>query len=68
MSVQAQYDASELITQREMVSAKITDELTARAEQFGIILDDISIVSKAVIILKYSSAYSNIQWRKVLKE
>jgi len=39
----AQYDASELITQREMVSAKITDELTARAEQFGIILDDISI-------------------------
>lgn len=39
----AQYDASELITQREIVSSKITDELTNRAAQFGIILDDISI-------------------------
>lgn len=42
-AVVAQYDASELITQREMVSHKITDDLTARAGQFGIILDDISI-------------------------
>lgn len=42
-AVVAQYDASELITQREMVSAKITDELTTRASQFGLILDDISI-------------------------
>lgn len=42
-AVVAQYDASELITQREMVSQKVTDDLTARAGQFGIILDDISI-------------------------
>jgi len=42
-SVVAQYDASELITQREMVSQKITDELTTRAGHFGILLDDISI-------------------------
>lgn len=42
-AVVAQYDASELITQREMVSAKITEELTNRASQFGLILDDISI-------------------------
>lgn len=39
----AQYDASELITQRELVSSKITEDLTNRSEQFGIILDDISI-------------------------
>lgn len=43
--VQAQYDAGELITQRESVSQKISDELTNRASQFGLILDDISIVS-----------------------
>jgi prohibitin 1 len=42
-AVVAQYDASELITQREMVSQKITDDLTMRADHFGIILDDISI-------------------------
>ena len=41
---QAQYDASELITQREMVSQKVTEELTARAAHFGLVLDDISIV------------------------
>lgn len=42
-AVVAQYDASELITQREMVSSKITEELTTRSAQFGLILDDISI-------------------------
>lgn len=42
-SVVAQYDASELITQREIVSQKICDELRVRAGQFGILLDDISI-------------------------
>jgi len=45
MVLQAQYDASELITYREMVSQKITDELTKRSAHFGLILDDISIVS-----------------------
>ena len=39
----AQFDAGELITQREVVSSTIDAELTKRAEQFGIILDDISI-------------------------
>merc|ERR1712165_266068 len=42
-AVVAQFDASELITQREMVSASVNKELTARAQQFGIVLDDISI-------------------------
>lgn len=42
-AVVAQFDAGELITQRELVSARVNSELTLRAEQFGIILDDISI-------------------------
>ncbi|KAK2190496.1 hypothetical protein NP493_78g04027 [Ridgeia piscesae] len=42
-AVVAQFDASELITQREVVSQKINEDLTNRASQFGLILDDISI-------------------------
>ncbi|GFS48214.1 prohibitin [Trichonephila inaurata madagascariensis] len=39
----AQFDASEMITQRELVSQKVSEELTERGAQFGLILDDISI-------------------------
>lgn len=42
-AVVAQFDASELITQRDLVSKKVNDYLTSRAEKFGVILDDISI-------------------------
>jgi len=42
-AVVAEFDAGELITQREMVSGRVHQELTARAGQFGLILDDISI-------------------------
>lgn len=42
-AVVAQFDASELITQRTMVSHEISKLLTERANQFGLILDDISI-------------------------
>ena len=42
--IQAQFDAGELITQRELVSQKVSEELTDRANQFGLILDDISLV------------------------
>jgi prohibitin 1 len=42
-AVVAQFDAGELITQREMVSQKVSEDLTERAAQFGVILDDISI-------------------------
>lgn len=42
-AVVAQFDAGELITQREIVSQKVSDSLTDRAGQFGLILDDISI-------------------------
>jgi len=42
-SVVAQYDAGELITQRELVSTKVREALTTRASDFNVILDDISI-------------------------
>lgn len=39
----AQFDAAELITQREVVSQRVSEELTERAAQFGLVLDDIAI-------------------------
>ena len=42
-AVVARFDAAELITQREIVSQTVSEELADRAKQFGIILDDISI-------------------------
>jgi len=42
-AVVAQFDASEMITQRELVSQRVSEELVERATQFGLILDDISI-------------------------
>ncbi|VBB32162.1 unnamed protein product [Acanthocheilonema viteae] len=42
-SVIAQFDAHEMITQRESVSHRVSLELSERAKQFGILLDDIAI-------------------------
>merc|ERR1712133_11433 len=42
-AVVAQFDAGELITQREKISRNVCEDLTARSAQFGLILDDISI-------------------------
>lgn len=42
-AVVAQFDASELITQREIVSAKIRDDLMKRAAEFNITLEDVSL-------------------------
>lgn len=39
----AQFDAAELITQREAVSQKICSDLTKRAAEFNIALEDVSI-------------------------
>uniref|UniRef100_A0AC34QER1 Band 7 domain-containing protein n=1 Tax=Panagrolaimus sp. JU765 TaxID=591449 RepID=A0AC34QER1_9BILA len=42
-AVVAQFDAHEMITQRESVSNRVSVELQKRAQQFGFLLDDISI-------------------------
>lgn len=42
-SVVAQYNASQLITQREAVSRKIRERLLQRATEFNLVFDDVSI-------------------------
>ncbi|KAF8912869.1 band 7 family-domain-containing protein [Gymnopilus junonius] len=42
-SIVAQFDAAELITQREVVSARIRADLLQRAEEFHLRLEDVSI-------------------------
>lgn len=42
-AIVAQFDAAELITQREVVSARIRQELARRANEFHIELEDVSI-------------------------
>ncbi|KAK9332976.1 band 7 family-domain-containing protein [Lipomyces starkeyi] len=42
-AIVAQFDAAELITQREIVSSRIRDELVKRANEFNIALEDVSI-------------------------
>jgi len=43
-AIVAQFDASELITQRELVSQRIRDDLMKRADEFNVVLEDVSIV------------------------
>lgn len=42
-AIVAQFDAAELITQREVVSARIREDLLKRAKEFNIVLEDVSI-------------------------
>lgn len=46
-AVVARYNASELLTKREEVSRAIRDHLTARSNDFSILLDDVSITHLA---------------------
>lgn len=49
---QARFDAGELITQRELVSRQVSEDLTERANTFGLILDDVSLVRSCLQILQ----------------
>ncbi|KAJ1980241.1 Prohibitin-1, subunit of the prohibitin complex (Phb1p-Phb2p) [Dimargaris cristalligena] len=42
-AIVAQFDAGELITQREVVSSRIREDLVKRAQEFNIRLEDVSI-------------------------
>merc|ERR1719329_970805 len=46
-SVVAQYNASELLTKRELVSNEIRDSLVRRANDFRIVIDDVAITHLA---------------------
>lgn len=52
-AIVAQYNASELLTKREIVSQQIREMLSARAAHFKIILDDVSVTH-----LTFSTQYT----------
>ena len=52
-AVVAQYNASELLTKREIVSRQIGQMLAARAAEFQIVLDDVSVTH-----LSFSKEYT----------
>jgi len=49
-SVVAQFNASQLITQREMVARLVRENLSRRAARFNILLDDVSLTASTMAI------------------
>lgn len=50
-SVVAQFNASQLITQREMVARLVRENLSKRAARFNIMLDDVSLTVCTIVCL-----------------
>lgn len=63
-SVVAQYDADQLLKQRERISNEIREQLTSRAQQFSIALEDVSFTD-----LRFSKEYSQaIEQKQVAQQ
>ena len=63
----AQFDAAELITQREIVSSRIREDLLKRAREFNILLDDVSLVRQCrPSIAKAQTLTSRCHCRRIL--
>ena len=63
-SIVAQYDAGQLITMREKVSQDIREQLSRRATEFGLLLDDVSITH-----LQFSREFSySIEQKQVAQQ
>lgn len=61
----AKYNAEELLSKRESVSTRIRDELTHRAKQFHLIMDDVSI-THLTFGHEFTKAIENKQARRFL--
>merc|ERR1712156_99234 len=62
-SVVAQYDADQLLTMRERVSEQIKEQLTERAQDFHIILEDVAITQ-----LSYSKEFARAVEQKQVQQ
>ena len=63
----AQYDADQLLKQRENISLQIKEQLTKRAKDFHIILDDVAIVHLS-FMKEYAAAIENKQVAQQMAE
>jgi len=62
-AVVAQYNAEQLLTQRERVSQEVRDTIVQRAKQFHILLEDVSIIH-----LKYGAEFAKAIEEKQVAE
>ena len=65
-SVVAQFNASQLITQREGVARLVRDNLSRRAARFNILLDDVSLTVRLSLSLSPSSSTAWNRYRMLL--